>query len=500
MSSTVFNTLPLPQKVGQLLMGAFQGPVVNDQATTLLKTALVGHIILYANNVESAAQVKALCTNLRQKASENSSIPLHIAVDQEGGRVTRLKGEGFTQFPASRSVAQTKDPTLARQVAVAMAKEMKAVGITMNLAPVCDVNTNPSNPVIGNRSFGEDPETVIRFAEAEVDGFHEEGIQTCLKHYPGHGDASVDSHFGLPTVTKDQSALEATELAPFNALSSKTDAIMSAHVVLPALDETWCATFSSKILGTLRKADFQGLIISDSITMEGALKQTDGDIVEAALKAIEAGCDILCIAGTTVNPQTILDVHQGIIQAVKTGRIALKRIEESLERVARSKEHLFNPLSPDRPFVAFPEHLQLVRTIAERSFEWVKQNPLNSLHGRNLFVFYSSAVKAELDKVAFFERSIVGQLTDTKEDLEILESKRPKEADISLWVVHNVFVNPQLQQALGILAQKSGSIMLITVGSPYDSTYFGKLSNVTTIANTYSPTRDALQVALEHFD
>lgn len=500
MSSVVFDTLSLPQQVGQMLMSSFQGPVVNDQVRTLLKLAHVGHIILYANNVKSPGQVKDLCTGLRQEALENFPIPLNIAVDQEGGRVTRLKGEGFTQFPTSRSVAQTRDPSLARQVAVAMAKEMKAVGITMNLAPVCDVNTNPLNPVIGNRSFGEDPDTVIRFAGEEIDGFHQEGIQTCLKHYPGHGDTSVDSHFGLPTVCKDRSALEATELAPFKALSSKTDAIMSAHVVLPALDETWCATFSSKILDTLRKSGFQGLIISDSITMEGALKQTDGNIVEAALKAIEAGCDVLCIAGITANPQTILDVHQGIIQAVETGRIAVERIQESLQRVALAKTRLVDRLSQDTPLQGFEEHLQLVRTIAEKSFECVKQDASCHLQGKKLFVFYSSAVKAELDKTTFFGKSIVDTLTDGAEDLAKIESKSPQAADISLWVVHNVFVNSKLQEALGSLAQRSGQIVLMTVGSSYDSTYFKKFANVATIVNTYSPTRDAMQVALERLD
>jgi beta-N-acetylhexosaminidase len=491
----IYSEWSLEEKIGQLLMGAFQGPVINDQARTLLKTAHVGHIILYANNVESRESVKQLCADLQKITLENSPLPLNIAIDQEGGRVTRLKGEGFTSFPSARSVAETKNRPLAKDVAIAMAKEMKAVGITMNLAPVVDVNTNPLNPVIGNRSFGEDTNTVISFGGETIDGFHKEGIATCIKHFPGHGDTSVDSHLNLPVVDKNGSALEATELPPFCSLSPSTDAIMTAHVLIPSWDKKWCATFSPKILGWLREM-FDGLIISDSITMQGALEQVNGNIVEAALQAIEAGCDVLCIGGLKVEPQIILDVHQGIVNAVRTGRISIKRIDESLNRVARFKRNI-QPISQDTPLLTFPEHRSLVKTVAEKSFQWIKQDVSCSLEGKKLFVFCSLAIKEELAKTTFFERQIVDQLTDSVEDLKNIESKHPEEADMSLWIVHNIFINPKLQAILKDFAEKSGPIALITVGSPYDSTYFQEFENIKVIANTYSPTQDAIQHSLE---
>lgn len=319
--------MTLKQKVAQLLMVSFPGPKLSTTAERLMKLG-VGHVIYYGDNAQSPNRLKKLSGGLQSRAT----IPLHIVVDQEGGRVVRFKGKGFTDLPSARCMADTghKVERMARD----KSQEMHAAGITMNLGPVADVDTNPDNPVIGDRSFGTEPGVVIRCCHQEIEAAHEQHIQTCIKHFPGHGDTTTDSHYALPTVNKSLEELEKSELPPFEALLSVTDAIMTAHVMYPNLDPDFCATLSPTILGGLRKR-FQGLIISDSLTMEGVLAQTEGNIVKAAVKAFQAGCDVLCIPG--LDPDGVVAVQKGLMHAVKAGRISRKRLDASVRRIQKSK-------------------------------------------------------------------------------------------------------------------------------------------------------------------
>lgn len=482
-------------------MTSFPGEEINDNIEKLLKIAHVGHVILYSKNIRSPQQVQILCETMQKLAKVDSGIKLNIAIDQEGGQVTRLKGEKFTQFPSVRSIAQTKDLPLSRKCAKAMAQEMNTIGITMNLAPVCDVNTNPKNPVIGLRSFGEDPKTVIEFAKEQIIGFHEKNILTCLKHFPGHGDTAVDSHYGLPIISKDLKSIEETDLTPFLSLSKITDSIMTAHILLPSIDQNWCATFSKLILDKLRNAGYKKLIISDSITMQGALKQVNGNIVEAAIQALQAGCDVLCIGGTNLETQTVLNIHQGIFDAIKNGKLSKERIEESFNRVYAIKNQLTeNSLNSDQisNFVGIQEHLELVKEIATRSIQTIKHSPLHSLKNKNIFLFYSSSIKLELEKTNFFKNPLV-KSTKSEKELEIPLPEIQK-ADLYFWVLHNVFKNDKLQFSLKTLATQINPIIIMTVGSAFDSIFFSSFDNVKTIINTFSPTTEAMQVAFDYLE
>ena len=206
--------MTIEEKVGQLLMCHFSGETPNAASKILIEQAHVGGIIYYSfsNGLTSPAQVQQLSRELQQDAK----IPLLIATDQETGIVTRLK-TGFTLFPGSRAVAKTGDVNLARAVARATAQEMKAVGVNMNLAPVVDVNSNPQNPVIGIRAFGSDPSIVTQFGLATMQGYEEEGVISCLKHFPGHGNTSVDSHTGIPVITASLDV----DLQPYYELASQ---------------------------------------------------------------------------------------------------------------------------------------------------------------------------------------------------------------------------------------------------------------------------------------
>lgn len=344
------DNLTVEEKVGQLLIVHFNGETANGDAETLIKELGVGGIIYYnwSNGLNSPEQVSTLSRELQQLASlKKNPIPLFIAVDQEGGRVSRLKN-GFTPIPSNEKIASSGNPDLAKHYAEIIAKELKGVGINFNLAPVVDINSNPDNPVINDRSYGNSAETVSRFAEKALEGYHQTGIITSLKHYPGHGDVSVDSHYELPLLNKTKQQLSENELIPFSKLSSKTDTIMTAHIIIPSIDPYNCATVSKPILDILRhEIGFSGVIISDSLVMEGFLKNSSS-IEEGAVKALNAGCDILLLGGkrllkgTTqleLTPEGVRTIRAQIVQAVKEGRIPETRLNEAVDRVLRLKAH-----------------------------------------------------------------------------------------------------------------------------------------------------------------
>ena len=190
-------------------------------------------------------------------------------------------------------MGETLDPNLAKEIALSIGQELRGVGINMNLAPVVDINSNPQNPVIGSRSFGNSAEAVILFAEQALRGYKQAQIIATLKHFPGHGDTTVDSHEDLPVVHKSKEELERMELLPFAKLAASAEAIMTAHILVPAFDAESCSTLSEKTLSYLRQTiGFQGVIVSDSLVMEGVLKKCQ-TVDEAAIQALIAGCDLL---------------------------------------------------------------------------------------------------------------------------------------------------------------------------------------------------------------
>lgn len=328
--------LTIEEKVGQIMMCHFNGEIANEDARFLIQDLHIGGIIYYrwANVLSSPEQVKKLSASIQEIAR----IPLFIAIDQEGGRVTRLK-EGFTIFPAAKTFT---DPNEVKKAAFIMGQEMKNVGINLNLAPVVDVDSNPLNPVIGDRSYSNDPNKVVCLARKAIEGFHEAGLMTCIKHFPGYGDVQIDPHEGLPVVNKTIEQLEETELVPFRQLS-ESDAIMVAHIMMPALDKVNCTTFSKKSLDFLKEdIGFSGLIISDSLVMNAL----PGSIEEIAIKAFNAGCDILLFGGKLLNgsnkeltPEDLTRVHKTLVAAIKSGVISEARLNFSIQKILSIKSN-----------------------------------------------------------------------------------------------------------------------------------------------------------------
>ncbi|HEX8043838.1 beta-N-acetylhexosaminidase [Candidatus Deferrimicrobium sp.] len=285
------------EPIASPLWVGFDGKALSPALARWLAHGEVAGVVLFSRNIESPAQVRALCREIRSSAGRGNPLPL-IAVDQEGGRVARFKEPPFTRFPPARacSLFCCRNESVAEAVGAATAAELRAVGIDMNFAPVLDVGSNPRNPVIGDRAFSEDPRTAAALGIAFAKGSLSRGILPVGKHFPGHGDTSADSHQELPVVRAGMRTLLRRELLPFRlAVRAGIPALMTAHVMYPALDRTLTATLSRKILHDLLRGRmrFRGTIISDALEMK-AIADRYG-IGEAAVLAVTAGCDVVLV-------------------------------------------------------------------------------------------------------------------------------------------------------------------------------------------------------------
>jgi beta-N-acetylhexosaminidase len=280
------------------LMAGFEGKALPAGLAAWLRDGTAGGVILFARNLEGPRQVKELCREIRAAAGNGRPAPL-IAIDQEGGRVTRLKDPGFTQLPPARSYSLfgSQAEAAAEAAGAVLAAELRAVGIDINFGPVLDVDSNPRNPVIGDRALGSDPATVARLGIAFFRGTLSRGVLPVGKHFPGHGDTDADSHRELPVVRRTRRSLLAREASPFRAaIRAGIPALMTAHVLYPALDRDYPATLSRKILtGLLReRLGFRGAVFSDALEMK-AISLVYG-VGAAAVLAFRAGCDAVIVS------------------------------------------------------------------------------------------------------------------------------------------------------------------------------------------------------------
>lgn len=354
------SSLTLEQKVGQLLyIGFTENDLTVNQA--ILSDIQPGGLILFPRNFVTLDQTVAALNAYRQNS--DLAWPLFVGTDQEGGRVSRLPAAWATRFPTARSVGQ--NVSSARDLAEAMGAELAALGLNMDFAPVLDVHSNPQNPVIGDRSFGSTPEKVWAAAQKVIAGLQASGIVPVVKHFPGHGDTSTDSHLELPSVTADRSLLESRELQPFrDAVTSGVPVVMVGHLLVPALDPDQPASLSRPIItGLLREQwGYDGLIVTDDMEM-GAIAQDD--IGEASVQAVLAGVDMLLICHTPAKQQAARDA---LVAAVQSGRITEQRLDQSLTRILALKDqYQLSRTAVDAAqasqVVGSPEHRNLVKSL-----------------------------------------------------------------------------------------------------------------------------------------
>jgi beta-N-acetylhexosaminidase len=277
---------------GQVLVAGFTGTDAPDELLRACARDELAGVILFKRNLGSMHQIAVLIARIAEKAAQHT--PLLVAVDQEGGRVARL-GEPVLKLPPMRALSALGDPALTERAAHFLGQQLRALGFTMDFAPVLDVDTNPANPVIGDRSFGATPERVIEQAYAFARGLEAAGLLACGKHFPGHGDTDLDSHLALPRLSHDRARLDRVELAPFRAARGQLPAIMTAHVVFESLARGKPATLAHEVITDLLRNElrYDGAIISDDLEMK-AIADHYG-VEQAACLAIEAGCDTLLV-------------------------------------------------------------------------------------------------------------------------------------------------------------------------------------------------------------
>ncbi|PHI45991.1 hypothetical protein B9T64_15685 [Bacillus halotolerans] len=356
----IVDRMTLDEKLGQMLMPDFRNwkkegesspqafTKMNEEVAGLIKKYQFGGVILFAENVKTTEQTVRL-TDAYQKASPK--IPLLLSIDQEGGIVTRL-GEG-TNFPGNMALGATRSRINAYQTGSMIGKELSVLGINTDFSPVLDINNNPDNPVIGVRSFSSDRELTARLGLYSMKGLQRQNIASALKHFPGHGDTDVDSHYGLPLVSHNQERLREVELYPFQkAIDAGADMVMTAHVQFPAFDDTTYkskfdgsdimvpATLSKKVMtGLLREEmGFGGVIVTDALNMKAIADHFGQE--EAVVMAIKAGVDIALMPASVTSlkdEQKLASVIDSLKEAVKNGDIPLQQINKSVERIISLK-------------------------------------------------------------------------------------------------------------------------------------------------------------------
>ena len=319
-----------------MIVSGFEGTTLNARTEDLIVQQGIGGLILFERNYKNPDQLLKLINDLQSLNADNSEIPpLFISVDQEGGRVARL-GEPFTRFPSMSCLGQADSNELAYRFGLGMGKELRAVGINMDYAPVLDVHSNPENPIIGKRALDTEPEKVARLGAELMRGFYDAGVIPVGKHFPGHGDTSQDSHLTLPRVERTRESLQQCELIPFiHAIQQGLEVIMTAHVVYPAWDDRLPATFSPTIMNdVLRNSlQFDGLIMSDDLEMQAI----DQKLESIPTLGTQAGIDLFLICHDL---EKVSCLQNSMIQDIETGKIPKATIEQSLARIFKVKQKL----------------------------------------------------------------------------------------------------------------------------------------------------------------
>jgi beta-N-acetylhexosaminidase len=328
------DKLTLDEKIGQMLMFGIDGYEISGNTKKLIDKDKIGGFIIMGDNVQSSTQLRKLMNSLKQQNSQNN-IPLFLSVDEEGGRISRMPKE-FKSLPTNEAIGKINNKEFSYNIGSIIAEQISAFGFNMDFAPVLDINSNPKNPVIGNRSFGSNAQVVSDLGVETMKGIQSRNVIPVIKHFPGHGDTSVDSHKGLPSVNNDLNRLESFEFIPFSkAIDEGAEVVMIAHILLKKIDEKNPSSMSKTIITDIlrNKLKFQGVVITDDMTMGAIIKNYK--IGEAAVKSVKAGSDIVLVCHGYNNE---MEVISALKKAVGDGDISQERIDESVYRILKLKQ------------------------------------------------------------------------------------------------------------------------------------------------------------------
>ncbi|GIO43746.1 glycoside hydrolase family 3 N-terminal domain-containing protein [Paenibacillus apis] len=524
----LISYMTVSEQVGQMLMPdirQWKGQVtttVNEGLKRSIHDQDLGGLILFDKNIVDVRQVTTLTHQLQMEAGD---IPLFLGIDQEGGVVKRIPGG--TNLPGQMALGAAGDTVLTEAAGRLTGEELRALGLNINFAPVLDINSNPDNPIIGMRSFGSDAELVSQLGAATIKGLRQSGVIAAVKHFPGHGDTSVDSHLGLPVLTHDRERLDAVELKPFRAaIENEVEMIMTAHIAFPAVDNEQVislkdgssvpipATLSQKVLkGLLREQlGYKGVIISDAFTMN-AISEHFGEH-QAVERAIAAGVDVILM------PQDPAAAHQSLVQAVNSGKLPVETIHDSVKRILelKSKYGLFdrsdslaNKLASLNDVIGSKEHRAVEREIAERAVTVLAsrdgKHPDQIHQGDRVVIATADKDQAERLKRQLIQAS--GSLSLKTEIVVISQGKATEafqameQADyviLASYQFRNVasqFGWTDVQTIIDKLNKQSKRYALLSLGNPYEMIHLQNVRSGLAVYGKQEPNTSAgIQVLL----
>lgn len=483
------SDLTLEQKIGQLMMVGFNGQTLGESTIDMIKTYKIGNIIHFTRNIGSTEQIFQLNKDLQKLIIKTTGVPALISVDQEGGMVTRIYDKA-TVFPGAMTIAATNDVENAYLSGLYMGEELDALGFNMNFAPVLDVNNNPNNPVIGVRSFGDNPEVVSKYTKAFIDGLQKKVIATG-KHFPGHGDTHVDSHLGLPRVEHELTRLHEVELVPFkNAIRDGIGSFMSAHIIYDVFKDNLPATLSKNALtGLLREElKFEGLIVTDGMEMKAIWDNYGAE--ESAVPAILAGANMVLYCHYEDQQRRVCEL---IKEAVLNGTLPMEVLDERVERVLRAKQNLStNIINQD-----YKEVKDVVESYVHKAFsKGVVNNALTLVRGdkfvqkgKTLFIGQlpqattfadltdgeNSAIKILKDSLTDFEFMNVS-VNPTAEELSLAISKAKQFKQVVL-TTYNSSSNPNQLKLIQDLVKLDIELHVASLRNPYDTYHVPEIKN-----------------------
>ena len=473
--------LSLNEKIGQLLLIGIKGYILSEEMKSMIKEYKFGNFILFAYNIKDLNQLENLTRDIHNEVIKSLGIIPFIAIDQEGGIILRIKDK-HTYYPGSMTLASTNISN-AEKIGHMMGRDLLSLGINMNLAPVLDVNNNPKNPIIGIRSYSDNPETVSKFGNSLIKGMQEEGIIATCKHFPGHGDVEMDSHLGLPKLNFDISRMDKIELKPFkDAINNGVKNIMTAHIIFKEIDNENPATLSENILkGILRnKLKYNGIITSDCMEMKAISEGITTSI--GAMKGLKAGIDLVCISHS--KDKQINSINE-IKKAIDDNYINIEEIDEKVQRILKIKRQLYEVMN--QKFFNNKENLnifnddnncKIIQNILDSSLTYVDGKKLE-LKGKILLYSckpYIANIKEDSTKGD--EENIIYLINKEIPSIYTIEYKKneyseelinkSKDYDTVIFVSFNAFSNPLQVKMINELNKICQNFFVISIRNPYD--------------------------------
>lgn len=492
--------MTLKEKLGQLILPGFHSTYYDDQIKTLIEDYHVGNVILFTRNFTDANQMRELTKKIHEEIYKSTGHIPFIAIDQEGGLVTRMmKDVTFAPGPMTAS-ASISDATY--YTGRMLAEDMIRLGMNLNLAPSLDVNNNPNNPVINVRSYSDDPSVVARLGKRFIEGSLEYGVLACAKHFPGHGDCEVDSHLGLPIINYDLDRIHKIEMHPFIE-NINVPAIMSAHILFPAYD-TVPATLSKKILTNVLREElgFEGLILTDCLEMKAI--QNEFGTANGALKAVLAGADLCDISHTLEFQLKALELLE---EAVNDGRLQLEELDKKVERILKAKEKTLPYLEKyfyNQEMKFSEENNCLAQEIVDNSLTMVKGN--NVTLTTNTLLIAPVAMARTIIEDEFDDRNLAKVLKKEFNNLDVLELLNTDEFKESVLnsldkydnVVifsYNAATSPKQVEFINAVLAKKQEVTVISLKGPMD---FNKYNNLNNYLCLYEYTPNSIRTVVKY--